>query len=104
MSRTVAEVSLSAGRGNLAEIDRHQPQDGPHRSHGAVGRRKKQGLFGSATYVKAHFADPGTMKTTAEHDALSSYFNIDNGTDASAAFTCRAMKWRGRFSNSGSPR
>jgi Zn-dependent M28 family amino/carboxypeptidase len=30
--------------------------------------------------VKAHFADRATMKTTAEHDRFSAYFNIDNGT------------------------
>ncbi len=41
---------------------------------------EEQGLFGSAAYVKAHFADRADMKTTAEHAALSSYFNIDNGT------------------------
>ena len=41
---------------------------------------EEQGLFGSAAYVKAHFADPATMKTTAEHDGFAGYFNIDNGT------------------------
>ena len=41
---------------------------------------EEQGLFGSAAYVKAHFADRATMKTTAEHDKFSAYFNIDNGT------------------------
>jgi hypothetical protein len=41
---------------------------------------EEQGLFGSAAYVKAHFADRATMKTTAEHDKFSAYFNLDNGT------------------------
>jgi len=41
---------------------------------------EEQGLLGSAAYVKEHFADPATMKPTAEHDHFSSYFNIDNGT------------------------
>jgi len=41
---------------------------------------EEQGLFGSQAYVKAHFADPATMKTTPEHDAFAGYFNIDNGT------------------------
>jgi hypothetical protein len=41
---------------------------------------EEQGLFGSQAYVKAHFADPATMKTTAEHDGFAGYFNIDNGT------------------------
>jgi carboxypeptidase Q len=41
---------------------------------------EEEGLLGSAAYVKEHFADPATMKTTAEHDAFAGYFNIDNGT------------------------
>jgi len=41
---------------------------------------EEQGLLGSAAYVKEHFADPATMKTTAEHDGFAGYFNIDNGT------------------------
>ncbi len=41
---------------------------------------EEQGLFGSQAYVKAHFADPATMKTTPEHDGFAGYFNIDNGT------------------------
>lgn len=41
---------------------------------------EEEGLLGSAAYVKEHFADPATMKTTAEHDNFAGYFNIDNGT------------------------
>jgi hypothetical protein len=41
---------------------------------------EEEGLLGSAAYVKAHFADPATMKPTAEHDGFSGYFNVDNGT------------------------
>lgn len=41
---------------------------------------EEQGLLGSAAYVKAHFADPAVMKPSAEHDNLSGYFNVDNGT------------------------
>ncbi len=41
---------------------------------------EEEGLLGSNAYVKAHFADPATMKPTAEHDGLAAYFNIDNGT------------------------
>ncbi len=41
---------------------------------------EEEGLLGSRAYVKEHFADPATMKTTAEHQNFSSYFNIDNGT------------------------
>jgi Zn-dependent M28 family amino/carboxypeptidase len=41
---------------------------------------EEQGLFGSRAYVKEHFADPETMKTTAEHGKLSGYYNLDNGS------------------------
>ncbi len=41
---------------------------------------EEEGLFGSRAYVKEHFADPQTMKTTAEHAKLSGYFNLDNGS------------------------
>jgi carboxypeptidase Q len=41
---------------------------------------EEEGLLGSAAYVKEHFADPATMKTTAEHGGFAGYFNVDNGT------------------------
>jgi len=41
---------------------------------------EEEGLFGSRAYVKEHFADPATMKTTSEHAKLSGYFNLDNGS------------------------
>jgi hypothetical protein len=41
---------------------------------------EEEGLLGSQAYVKAHFADPTVMKPTAEHDNLSVYLNVDNGT------------------------
>jgi carboxypeptidase Q len=41
---------------------------------------EEEGLLGSAAYVKEHFADPATMKTTNEHEGFAGYFNIDNGT------------------------
>ncbi len=41
---------------------------------------EEEGLLGSQAYVKAHFADTAVMRPTAEHDNLSVYFNIDNGT------------------------
>jgi hypothetical protein len=41
---------------------------------------EEEGLLGSKAYVKEHFGDPETMKTTAEHAKLAGYFNIDNGT------------------------
>jgi Zn-dependent M28 family amino/carboxypeptidase len=41
---------------------------------------EEQGLLGSHAYVSAHFADTTTMRTAPEHEALSGYFNLDNGT------------------------
>lgn len=41
---------------------------------------EEQGLLGSRAYVKEHFADTATMKTTAEHDKFAGYFNVDNGS------------------------
>ncbi len=41
---------------------------------------EEEGLFGSRAYVKEHFADPKTMKVTAEYGKLSGYFNLDNGS------------------------
>jgi carboxypeptidase Q len=45
----------------------------------ACGAAKKKDCW-ARRYVKEHFADPATMKTTAEHDGFAGYFNIDNGT------------------------
>jgi carboxypeptidase Q len=41
---------------------------------------EEEGLLGSRAYVKEHFADTATMKTTSEHDGFAGYFNVDNGT------------------------
>jgi Zn-dependent M28 family amino/carboxypeptidase len=46
----------------------------------ALWSGEEQGLLGSRAYVKEHFADPATMKTTAEHEKFAAYFNVDNGT------------------------
>ena len=40
---------------------------------------EEEGLLGSKAYVKQHFADTATMKTTPEHAKLAGYFNLDNG-------------------------
>ncbi len=40
---------------------------------------EEEGLLGSKAYVKKHFADLATMKTTPEHAKLAGYFNLDNG-------------------------
>ena len=41
---------------------------------------EEQGLLGSRGYVKKTFADPATMQLLPEHEKLSAYYNIDNGT------------------------
>lgn len=41
---------------------------------------EEQGLLGSRAYVSNHFADPRTMQLQGEHEKLSAYFNLDNGT------------------------
>jgi len=46
----------------------------------ALWTGEEQGLYGSRGYVKSHFADPVTMRTSPEHAKLSGYFNLDNGT------------------------
>ena len=46
----------------------------------ALWSGEEEGDYGSAAYVKAHFADPTVMKPTPEHATLSASFNIDNGT------------------------
>ena len=46
----------------------------------ALWNGEEQGLFGSAGYVKNHFADPTTMELKPEHAKLAGYFNLDNGS------------------------
>jgi hypothetical protein len=41
---------------------------------------EEQGLLGSRAYVKAHLADPETVRRGPEYDKVSAYFNLDNGT------------------------
>ncbi|RAI84693.1 M20/M25/M40 family metallo-hydrolase [Algoriphagus yeomjeoni] len=41
---------------------------------------EEQGLHGSRGYVKNHFGDRETMELKPEHEKLSAYYNIDNGT------------------------
>ena len=38
---------------------------------------EEEGLLGSRAYVKEHFADPATMKPTAEHEKVAGYWNVD---------------------------
>lgn len=46
----------------------------------ALWSSEEQGLFGSRNYVLKHFGDPRTMVLTPEHEKLSAYYNLDNGT------------------------
>lgn len=46
----------------------------------ALWGEEEQGLHGSRGYVKNTFGDPATMKLTKEHENLSAYYNLDNGT------------------------
>jgi len=41
---------------------------------------EEQGLYGSENYVKNHFGDSETMTLTEEHNKVSAYYNLDNGT------------------------
>lgn len=43
---------------------------------------EEQGLLGSRAYAAEHFADRATMSLKPEHEKLSGYFNVDNGTGA----------------------
>ena len=46
----------------------------------ALWTGEEQGLLGSAAYVRDHFAVRQTMQLKPEHDKMSVYFNVDNGT------------------------
>ena len=48
----------------------------------ALWSGEEQGLLGSRAYVHEHFADRATMALRPEHEHLSGYFNVDNGTGA----------------------
>ncbi|HMK04018.1 MAG TPA: M20/M25/M40 family metallo-hydrolase [Ferruginibacter sp.] len=46
----------------------------------ALWSGEEQGLLGSRGYVKMHFADPADMVLKPEHEKISAYYNLDNGT------------------------
>jgi Zn-dependent M28 family amino/carboxypeptidase len=46
----------------------------------ALWEGEEQDYYGSLGYVKTHFGDPATMKLLPEHEKLSAYYNLDNGT------------------------
>lgn len=41
---------------------------------------EEQDYYGSIGYVKKHFGDPMTIKLKPEHEKLSAYYNLDNGS------------------------
>lgn len=41
---------------------------------------EESGLMGSKAYVRSHIADITTMKLGPEHEKLSAYYNVDNGS------------------------
>ncbi len=41
---------------------------------------EEQGYLGSTGYIKKHFSDPQTLDLLPEHDKLSAYLNLDNGS------------------------
>ena len=41
---------------------------------------EEQGLLGSKAYVAEHYGDPRTMKLKGDHEKVSAYYNLDNGT------------------------
>lgn len=49
----------------------------------ALWTGEEQGIFGSRAYVEEHFGkrgDDGVVEAKPEHEKLSGYFNLDNGT------------------------
>jgi carboxypeptidase Q len=40
---------------------------------------EEQGLLGSREYVRRHLGDPMTMELRPGHEAVSAYYNLDNG-------------------------
>ncbi len=46
----------------------------------ALWSGEEQGLLGSRGYVKKHFGDAETMELKPDHQKLSAYYNLDNGS------------------------
>ncbi|NJO25788.1 MAG: M20/M25/M40 family metallo-hydrolase, partial [Bacteroidia bacterium] len=46
----------------------------------ALWSAEEQGLIGSRNYVRNHFMDTINKKPNSEHEKVSVYFNVDNGT------------------------
>ncbi len=46
----------------------------------ALWSAEEEGLLGSKAYVREHLADIATLKLKPEHERLSAYYNVDNGS------------------------
>ncbi len=46
----------------------------------ALWTGEEQGLLGSRAYVEKYFGNPRTMELKPDHEKISVYFNLDNGT------------------------
>jgi Zn-dependent M28 family amino/carboxypeptidase len=46
----------------------------------ALWDAEESGLLGSKAYVRQHLADVATMALKPEHEKLSAYYNVDNGS------------------------
>ncbi len=46
----------------------------------ALWSSEEQGLFGSRGYVANHYGNARTMELKADHEKVSAYYNLDNGT------------------------
>jgi len=46
----------------------------------ALWSSEEQGLYGSRGYVAQHFGDRTTMQLKPEHEKISAYYNLDNGS------------------------
>lgn len=55
----------------------------------ALWTGEEQGLLGSRAYVKKHFGDRDSMELEPDHERLSAYFNLDNGTGKIRGVYCQ---------------
>ncbi len=46
----------------------------------ALWSGEEQGLYGSRNWVKNNLADPADMKLLPQHEKISAYYNLDNGS------------------------
>ena len=49
---------------------------------------EEEGLYGSSGWVKNHLGDPATMVLKPEHEKVSAYFNLDNGSGRIRGIYC----------------